>query len=157
MNSVWGCQWEGERVEFLWGSAGHRPLLSCPRNPLSLGLQCSLQGRAREARSATSRLSSGPTLRPSSPPISRKVRPTCRAGHPQPRSRSGTHRACCPRRTRDSPARNTVWTHTENCHQGPERSIPRTCTFNTDRREGSTMLNCHHGNVKRDFSQSKAQ
>lgn len=51
---------------------GQRPLLSCPRKPLSLGLQCSRHWRARVERSATRRLSSGPQPRsPSSAPIRR--------------------------------------------------------------------------------------
>lgn len=115
--------------------AGQRPLLSCPRKPLSLGLQCSRHGRARVERSATRRLSSG--LRPRSPssaPIRRKVRPTCSAGQPQLRSRSGTQREWGPLRTWEGdPARKTDWTEMENCHQGPERSIPLTWTFSTDR------------------------
>lgn len=115
---------------------GQRPLLSCPRKPLSLGLQCSRHWRASVERSATRRLSSGPQPRsPSSAaPIKRKVRPTWRAGQPQLRSRSGTQRERGPLRTREAePARKTVCTEMENCHQGPERSIPLTCTFSTEK------------------------
>lgn len=118
----------------LWDFGGHRPLLSCPLKPLNLWPQCSRHWRARVERSATRRLSSGPQSRsPSSVPIKRKVRPTCRAGQPQRRSRSGTQSECGPLRTREvDPARKTVWTAMENCHQGPDRSIPLTCTFKTD-------------------------
>lgn len=124
----------------LWlsgGLVGQRPLLSCPRKPLSLGLQCSRHWRARVERSATRRLSSGLQPRsPSSAPIRRKVRPTWRAGQPQERSRSGTQRDWGPLRTRDvAPVRKTVCTEMENCHQGPERSIPLTCTFSTEHTE----------------------
>lgn len=114
---------------------GHRPFLSWPRKPLSLGLQCSRHWRASVERSATRRLSSGAQpLSPSSAPIKRKVRPTWRAGQPQPRSRSGTQRDRGPLRTREvERARKMVCTEMENCHQGPERSIPLTCTFSTEK------------------------
>lgn len=117
----------------LWDFGGQRPLLSCPRKPLSLWPQCSRHWRARVERSATRRLSSGPQSRfPSTVPIKRKVRPMCRAGQPQRRSRSGTQSECGPLRTREvDPSRKTVWTAMENCHQGPDRSIPLTCTFKT--------------------------
>lgn len=117
-----------------WDFGGQRPLLSCPRKPLSLWPQCSRHWRARVERSATRRLSSGPQSRsPSAVPIKRKVRPMCRAGQPQRRSRSGTQSECGPLRTREAdPSRKTVWTEMENCHQGPDRSIPLTCTFKTD-------------------------
>lgn len=120
---------------------GQRPLLSCPRKPLSLGLQCSRHWRASVERSATRRLSSGAQLRsPSSAPMRRNVRPTWRAGQPQLRSRSGTQRDWEPLRTRElEPVRKTVCTAMENCHHGPERSIPLTCTFSTDKEINTLM------------------
>lgn len=133
----WGGMYPGSGLVCwspLWDFGGQRPLLSCPRKPLSLWPQCSRHWRARVERSATRRLSSGPQSRsPSTVPIKRKVRPMCRAGQPQRRSRSGTQSECGPLRTREvDPSRKTIWTAMENCHQGPDRSIPLTCTFKTD-------------------------
>lgn len=142
----WGGMYPGSGLAGwspLWDFGGQRPRLSCPRKPLSLWPQCSRHWRAKVERSATRRLSSGPQSRsPSTVPIRRKVRPMCRAGQPQRRSRSGTQSECGPLRTREAdPSRKTVWTVMENCHQGPDRSIPLTCTFRTE--ETVLGLNSH--------------